>query len=246
VNALNEIAKAAKECLETASRFGQVIIVTNSDDGWVKYSAERFFPSLVPFLDQVEIVSARSKYERFYPNQPLCWKAACFASVVNEKFGGGPGSDVLGLGSKEVISFGDSLEERTAVKIVSAQFKAVSKSVKFMASPSPLQILGQLTMLTTHMQFVCDATSELDLEISADQANRSARDHFMNNNNNSARSKGAGGEDLPSCGAGVNTSTGSGVGAVPMLDSSALAPRRMRMNSADYVTAGGSGRDRSE
>jgi hypothetical protein len=184
----------------------------------VKYSAERFFPSLVPFLDQVEIVSARSKYERFYPNQPLCWKAACFASVVNEKFGGDAAA--AAVQNKEVISFGDSLEERTAVKIVSAQFKAVSKSVKFMASPSPLQILGQLTMLTTHMQFVCDAKTELDLEISADQADRSARDHFMN--------KGA---------------AASAPSVVKMPIDDALGSPRMRMNSQDYVTVGGSGCD---
>jgi hypothetical protein len=37
-------------------------------------------------VEQYRIVSARTRYERFYPGQPLCWKAAAFAHEVNELY----------------------------------------------------------------------------------------------------------------------------------------------------------------
>ena len=71
---------------------------------------------------------------------------------------------------KEVISFGDSMEERTAVKIVANQLEAHPKSVMFLSAPNPAQIIGQLAMITEHMQFVNDHELDLDIEISLEQA----------------------------------------------------------------------------
>jgi hypothetical protein len=153
-------------------------------------------------MDRYRVVSARTGYERFYPGQPLCWKAAAFAHEVNEIFeavtnkvdyddcASMEGTDVSSTssveetnsdvsmettamireGSREIISFGDSMEERTAVRIVSKQLDATSKSVMFISTPTPVQIMGQLHMLTNHMQFVCENTKSLDLEISKEQA----------------------------------------------------------------------------
>jgi hypothetical protein len=207
---MNEVARVATKCLAAAAKYGQVLIITNSDEGWVKFSAERYMPSIVPVLDRYKIVSARTGYEEFYPGRPLCWKAAAFAHEVNETFleleeamAGLTSTDVssdgsdLGeysktfyrnkkkysrarnnamerFGAREVISFGDSMEERTAVKIVSNQLNAMPKSVMFIASPSPEQLIGQLAMMTGHMRYICEHRDPLDLEISAEQAERHA------------------------------------------------------------------------
>jgi hypothetical protein len=80
-------------------------------------------------------------------------------------------------GQREIISFGDSMEERTAVRIVSDQLDSIPKSVMFVPSPTPLQIIGQLQMLTNHMTFVCEHQSSLDLEISPEQAQRCAESY---------------------------------------------------------------------
>jgi hypothetical protein len=206
----------------------------------VKYSAERYLPNLIPILKRYRIVSARTRYERFYPNQPLCWKAAAFAHEVNEHFvaveesrrllerecGHGrvsisssdgcgdeqsvqdldmastdvsslddsslegessvyssmsPRHDGVGVAHcppssirREIVSIGDSIEERTAVRIVSDQLDAIPKSVKFLNNPTPTQIIGQLTMMTHHMTYVCEHDADLDLEISSRQAERCA------------------------------------------------------------------------
>lgn len=191
----------------------QVIIITNSDEGWVRYSAERFVPKLLPVVDKYRIVSARTRYEKFYPGQPLCWKAAAFAHEVNELYetqssasdnASQKSYDSLELtdvssasedslspqqspvvtppcSKREVISFGDSMEERTAVRIVSEQLCAIPKSVMFLQSPTPVQIIGQLLMLTEHMKYVCDHETSLDLEISLEQAERCASQFIKRN-----------------------------------------------------------------
>lgn len=79
---------------------------------------------------------------------------------------------------REIISFGDSMEERTAVKIVSDQLSALPKSVMFISNPTPSQIIGQLTMLTHHMNFVCEHSQDLDLEITHKQADKCAQ-HYL-------------------------------------------------------------------
>jgi len=159
----------------------------------------------VHIVDKYRIVSARTRYERFYPKQPLCWKAAAFAHEVNEIYETSDSkmdcdedfsavgsleltdvsSDESTLGSyskvKEIISFGDSMEERTAVRIVSGQMSAVPKSVMFIPSPSPLEIIGQLNMVTSHMDYVCNHDSSLDLQISPEQAQQCANAYFKKN-----------------------------------------------------------------
>lgn len=228
-NILGELSRVAELFLSEASKYGQVIIITNSDEGWVEYSAERYCPSLLPVISKYPVISARTRYEKFYPCQPLCWKAAAFAHEVNEIYSSiknntnknkplfsitVAGDDATSCASMEetevsstsslsdtsmgeddqtmenataandmgnkkqqrqIISFGDSNEERLAVSIVSGQLDAVPKSIKFMPSPSLLQIIGQLHLLTKHMQFVCESTKSLDMHITEEQADQYAK-----------------------------------------------------------------------
>ena len=88
------------------------------------------------------MVSARSTYERFYPGAPLCWKAAAFAHEANQVFSA-VGSEDPQI-AREIISFGDSNEERTAVKIAAGQLDATAKSVKFVDLPNPEQLRKQV------------------------------------------------------------------------------------------------------
>jgi hypothetical protein len=146
-------------------------------------------------IDNYRIVSARTRYERFYPSQPLCWKAAAFAHEVNEIFenasecsvestdvssdsGSEADAPSYTAPQREIISFGDSMEERTAVRIVADQLNAKPKSVMFVSGPTPSQIVGQLIMLTNHMKFVCDNANILDLEISSEQAESGAASYM--------------------------------------------------------------------
>jgi len=217
-NMLEELSRCTKIFLEEASKYGEVIIITNSDEGWVQFSAERYCPSLLPILSKYPIISARTRYEKFYPCQPLCWKAAAFAHEVNEIYDslkntdecasleGTETSSTASLSDssmedynnsssspcdaadqsdpppRQIISFGDSNEERMAVSIVSGQLDALPKSVKFMGSPSLLQIIGQLHLLTNHMRFVCESTKSMDMHITTEQADQYAQSYLRDKN----------------------------------------------------------------
>lgn len=204
-NLLTDLGRCAEKFLKEASKYGEVIIITNSDEGWVNYSADKYCPYLLSVVKNYRVVSARTRYERFYPGQPLCWKAAAFAHEVNELYeslrdgdecASLEGTDVSStssqestidseedpiLSGREIVSVGDSLEERTAVRIVAEQLDATSKSVKFLHAPTPMQLMGQLHMLTNHMKHVCEHKETLDLEIGTGQADYAASEYLQVN-----------------------------------------------------------------
>ena len=91
-------------------------------------------------------------------------------------------SSLRSVVKREVISFGDGMEERTAVRIVAEQLSSVPKSVMFLQSPTPIQIIGQLLMLTDHMKYVCHHETCLDLEISSEQAESCANRYIKRHN----------------------------------------------------------------
>jgi len=197
-NIFDELCKCAQKVLTEASKYGEVIIITSADEGWVEYSAERFVPKLLPVLKGIKVVSARSSYEKLYPKKSLCWKAAAFAHEVNEIFNSitkessfDDNSTLITETSsasystsstssserrrREIISFGDSMDERTAVKIVSSQLNASSKSVKFIQRPTPIQIIGQLSILNSQLNYICDNEKNIDVEISKSHAHKTAK-----------------------------------------------------------------------
>jgi hypothetical protein len=154
-------------CLRAAAQLGSVIIITNAESGWVEYSSRRFMPRLVPLLESMRVVSARSTYEQFYPGAPLCWKAAAFAHEANQIFG----KEAVIAAQREIVSIGDSNEERTAVKIACEQLGAVSKSLKFVDLPNPDQLCKQVETVTAWLSWVLEHGSDLDLMLKATLSN---------------------------------------------------------------------------
>ena len=126
------ICHKTKEIIALAKSCGDVVIITNSDEGWVRFSAGKFMPSLLPLLDEVEIVSARTRYERLYPRQPLCWKAAAFAHEVNERFNQMDEQD-------EIFGFGeeDSLEAAATMRQQHIEAKKTSVNSALSAPTLP-------------------------------------------------------------------------------------------------------------
>jgi len=157
----HSLEEAVGRFILSASLYGTVVLITNAESGWVEYSAKRFMPRLIPLLKSIRIVSARSTYERYYPGAPLCWKAAAFAHEANQIFDGMKERRV-----REIISFGDSNEERTAVKIAAGQLGAIAKSVKFIDLPTPEHLCKEIHTVTNLLEAVCSCGNELDLMLS--------------------------------------------------------------------------------
>ena len=62
--------------LELAFSYGEVHIVTNAEAGWVELSASKFIPAVLPLLGRTKVISARSTYERMFPDAPYKWKVS--------------------------------------------------------------------------------------------------------------------------------------------------------------------------
>lgn len=68
---LQDLAKAVESALRTAMGLGETWIITNGNGTWVRDSATRFMPQLLPLLSELTVVSARALYETTYPGNPF-------------------------------------------------------------------------------------------------------------------------------------------------------------------------------
>jgi hypothetical protein len=164
----------------------EVHIITNAETGWVELSAAKFMPRVAPFLAKVRVVSARSTYERDFPESPLAWKTQAFRSRVQQWHLQSADQSVYqtevkpsGDGvRKHVISFGDSHVEREACRTVARELQSTlapatdttvapvqvrTKSVKFADRPSMEQLRRQLDLVNNCFEYIHTHDGDLDL-----------------------------------------------------------------------------------
>jgi hypothetical protein len=159
---LRELETAVCTLLTMAMSYGHVHIVTNAETGWVQLSAQKFMPSVVPFLSRVNVLSARSTFEPAHPDSPLKWKFFAFQEKLAAHFN----ADYKVGSKKNVVSFGDSHVEREAVRAVTrAMHSTRCKSVKFAERPSMEQLRRQLELVTNCFHYIHHHDGDLDLQL---------------------------------------------------------------------------------
>lgn len=143
--------------LKLALTQGEVIIITNAETGWVELSAQKFMPDVLPLLQYIHIISARSTYEPVFGNNPLKWKFHAFKDKLLPLF-----ADATL--KKNILSFGDSHVEREAVRAVTQGMPStLCKSIKFAERPSIEQLQRQLELVCNCFQFLVTHDKNLDL-----------------------------------------------------------------------------------
>jgi hypothetical protein len=143
---LQACEEASGKLLQAALSLGQTFIITNAQTGWVESSAECWAPSLLPLIQKVHIVSARSKYEEEYPHDPMKWKNEAFLEVRRLL-----NSQVI----TNLVSLGDSEYEMEATQAMGKEFReATIKLVKFAETPSPEELLKQLEMVLNEFETI--------------------------------------------------------------------------------------------
>jgi len=146
--------------LTHAQQFGEVNIVTNAETGWVQLSAQKFMPGVVPLLEKIHVISARSTYEADHPDSPLKWKY----HAMEERLGVHFVTPTDPSRTRHVISFGDSHVEREAVRTVTKQFEGTrTKSVKFAERPSMEQLRRQIELVSNCFSYIYSHDGDLDL-----------------------------------------------------------------------------------
>ena len=101
---------------QLANSLGNLTIITNSRNGWIPLSAEKFIPDIANLMKTTKIKYARSDYENKYPHQPITWKYFSFKNSLSDKF-------IKTNKIRQIISFGDSNAERDSMCELSKEFK---------------------------------------------------------------------------------------------------------------------------
>ena len=132
------------------------IIITNGIIGWVECSCRWFLPRVLPYLEKLTILSARSRYETRYPNNPRKWKRKAFKNRVRNH---------CGETAHSVISIGDSSIERKAVQTITKQLGdgVLCKSIKFIERPKVFELSQQLYLLVSCFDRLISHHEDLDL-----------------------------------------------------------------------------------
>jgi len=154
---LEELSDSVIGVLNVAMTFGSVYIVTNGETGWVQLSAQKFLPSVVPMLDKLRVLSARSTFESLFPDSPMKWKFHAFQESLNQEY-----ADSHCI--KNVLSFGDSHAEREAIRLVTRGLPNTrTKSIKFAERPTIEQLQRQLELVSNCFQYISSHEEDLDL-----------------------------------------------------------------------------------
>mmetsp|Transcript_25098 Transcript_25098/g.54634 ORF Transcript_25098/g.54634 Transcript_25098/m.54634 type:complete len:359 (-) Transcript_25098:294-1370(-) len=164
---LAEVAALVSQTLRMAKAHGTVVLVTNAERGWIELSCQKFLPSLLPLLENVRIVSARTTYEGPRAPTPLDWKLRAFDVEIERVYGCTALQDPKQR--KNVLSLGDGAHEREAMMSSTHNLPNCSaKSLKFVERPDINQILKQHTLVTGCFEQIVQHEGNLDLCIRCD------------------------------------------------------------------------------
>lgn len=156
---LHLLAEHSAQTLLEAGRHGEVVIVTNAQEGWVELSCARFMPSLASCLPK-RITSARSTYKK-YGSDPSMWKRRAFEREAGAFF-----SESSLDRKHNVISLGDSSYEREALAVITENMpNCRRKSLKFMEQPQVDQLITTHKLVSSYLASVASHDGDLDLQL---------------------------------------------------------------------------------
>ena len=154
---LSKLEQSVLQLLTEAVEKGNVYIITNAGKGWVEYSANRFYPSILPILKKIKIISARGEYEKVFPGNSRQWKIEAFLNLqntVNMKL------------VTNIICIGDSLFEMEAGRILASRFtEAFIKTIKFREAPKMEELLKQLKLVCLQFGSIYSSIKNLTIRV---------------------------------------------------------------------------------
>jgi len=150
---LHQLERIGEDILHLSLQLGETIIITNGIESWVQNSAGRYLPGLLPTLNSMMVLSARTMYEDRSPGDPFAWKKHAFRELLAER------QDRVGFHEKRLnlIVVGDSEAEIDAAKYATKHCGGSSpllKTIKFKDCPTVHELLGQLRRLAQELDHI--------------------------------------------------------------------------------------------
>ena len=154
---INKLEQCVHQVLSMAIQYGDTYIITNANQNWVDFSAAKYYPSIVPLLQKIKVLSARSLFEKKFPNDNRMWKLSAFAEVgkLYEE------NKVTNL-----ICLDDSDLEIEAGNKLSAMFvETFLKTVKFREEPKPEHIIKQLGLFSKQFEEIHSSARNISIKV---------------------------------------------------------------------------------
>ena len=156
-----ELLSILEECIiklmkKTISK-GDTYIITNSSEGWVEFSINKYFPNLSKYLDKITILSARDDYKNLYPDDTKMWKQKAFLSL-KEKI------DAYLI--TNILCFGDSIIELEAGKKLASEINnSFIKTIKFKECPELDDLINQIKLILKQFDYIYSTPKNLSITI---------------------------------------------------------------------------------
>ena len=154
---LTQLEELVSKILNDAVEKGNVYIITNAGKGWVEYSAKKFYPSILPILSKIKIISARGQYEKVFPGNSRQWKIEAFLNLqksLNMKL------------VTNIVCIGDSLFEMEAGRILASRFtEAFVKTIKFREAPKLDELIKQLKLVCLQFSSIYSSIKNLTIRV---------------------------------------------------------------------------------
>ena len=138
---IKEIEEYTVKILNKALNKGIVFIITNSSEGWVEACVEVYYKELIPLLSKVNIISARTLYEKKFPDNMEMWKIQAFTDL--------PKLFEIDKNVKtNIICLGDNnLEIKCGKKLAMEFNQCLLKTIKFRENPDLKELIKQLNLI---------------------------------------------------------------------------------------------------
>jgi len=177
---LSALSDKLIDMIKIIKKHSKLFIVTNAETGWAEYTLEKLLPNVFKEIDGiVDIVSARTKYEPEFPDNPVMWKKSvmmdiisdveneAFCTIVEEADEYLDDQEFLRLISKStVMSIGDSLDERLALlECGKKRPDLLLKSLKLIDNPTCIQLTSEIDAISSSLAEIYASQNTVDLQL---------------------------------------------------------------------------------
>ena len=154
---LYKLEKKIFEILSLSIQKGETYIITNAEKGWVEYTSQIFFPSILKLLNHIKIISARDENQNKFPNDIRMWKINSFNNAFRQ-------FDHDGI--INIISIGDSFFEIEASKLLNSKFcNSFIKTVQFVQSIKIEELIDQIELIAYKFDFIVNSPKNYTIKL---------------------------------------------------------------------------------
>jgi len=150
--------------LEKAISFGRVVIITNAEEKWVAYTGLGYLPKSYQIIQEnVEVISARARYQDEFPADTFRWKVEAFLDFRKEF-----DDNVIA----NIVSIGDSRAEMEAARCLGEQMShSIVKTVKFKNNPGVNDLIKQINLLNDRFEQIITSRASLTIRLEKKSSN---------------------------------------------------------------------------